>query len=1180
MQATPTCRIGAVSGSEMETVPIVMTPTVPHEKEKATEATRRLPLLAKCGKFAILKKATITSKKTELVSILKRPNGTDQSDMATLRTPNVDKVEKTEVASFLKKRTRGTAEKESRLAPNLKRQKSTAKVVSGAVREKSAFVLLERIPTSGSVNLKTGRLVAKEKSAVVPAEKKKVTGRKKLKCVIGQKKKYAIRPKGKAATVLAEKKTTSGPMKKKTANVPVQMADFQKTLELPFSSWKAIVEDLNVMRINNVLCDVSFAGTDYLKSETLFKGHAALLAANSKVFYKILVESRRRSTNTVIRIPNISTNALQIMVDFIYGVIPGDFNTNTTARNLLQKAADVLDVKSAHEYLSFFKVKATSDNVGTDSTSAHVDTAPGIISKGKKPLSQKGTIKRNNIDMACLKCGEHFKGNGELITHMQTSHDVGVRANISDDKPKLDVSSTNVTVFRCNHCSNIYISSTTLQEHVEASHPEHYTEDVQTESDGAAREDGDATLDTDKEVGTEEVSHREKRLCGPRGGRDYPKDRNLVVKPELKIRTRECRKVRQNGLRAIEKRHCSQCDETFYSRCTLHKHLWAVHKISQFGNVKGVSNGKFNCSFCSLSFDRRKLLRNHKRLDHYMTQQCPLCLKGYQMTFNLLVHMHNKHPGHEYFICILCGKNCESIQAVQTHFLELHDITASYPQLRGLKLLINPMNMKKFVNLHKAVGESSVQHVCEWGRTWFETHYTCSHCLLPHKTYAELESDVKRHLVTYAPLLAKLDQRSHECQLCGTLCGDRSELSEHLQGKHQWYMTCTACKIEFSEYDKFKEHCREDAMKIAQQLKDEYPSTSDVVKKMKLNIPCGPYSCVPCKEDFELDVFKFLMHNIFKHSQQWIMCSLCGHVVTTTARAKMHFAKHKIIIPYHQLRALKLVIFTANIKSITPLHTAVVNYNKDIITDWARRWLKSMFLCGYCNATFPLQTDLTQHIQGHIEEESEMLTMVDENIYECKLCDDTFDNQLELGKHELAKHNVGFKCDICGKMSYSYLNAILHRKQHSASRPFGCDECGKTFKQQNHLTNHLLIHTDIWNYACDVCGKRFKTEGSLRQHIKLMHNPNYVPKHECKYCGTRCHTITSLRLHLTKHTDERPHMCDVCGDYFKTERVVRKHLLRIHGVTPPPAVRGRPQTLMQIPEDEMEYRYSRSSSPE
>ena len=1022
------------------------------------------------------------------------------------------------------------------------------------------------------------------------------------------------------------------------------------------------------MRNTGVLCDVKVSGHDYLATKVLFKGHSALFAANSKVLYTLLAAKPKVPPNAMFQISTLDTLSLQMIVDYMYGVIPIDLRTNVARQELLKNAAEKLEVKSALEYLkSLSQVKdpvstnmstikhlqemltsehATNMELSTASPRATHFTIPVVKQEREsvEPMDdtsdmfhdfqlqsplQKSTPKRlqSNLSkdstpkklkpgakrcLSCLRCPRTFLVLADLIRHMQRSHSIQLHKNTvilnckhccklfwhkdalldhqkSCTKKSKEVGDSQIfSVFNCKHCNNIYIGASALQAHIEKCHTK----------PASPKSPSTKPIEDEKELGmkSEEDVEMSATSKSPSKLRDMPSDEK-EDEADIESPSENEQPLTENSIEnkqedvenspdnddvndideevsidryAIDRRSCSKCSMIFDTRYKLQSHLWNSHKITRYGNFEPDADGNFNCTFCSLSFPSSQKVYNHLDHFHIRAQNCALCVQRFDTAFSLLVHMHHEHPGHEYYMCCICGRKSSTVVQVLRHFTDLHGVSEPYSHLRGLKFVINPMNLPKVKPLHNAIIHSSATNIVEWGGTWLEEHFTCPHCNVAHKTAKELTADLVWHLDHEKSALLQLDGRSHECQLCGMLYNEQSGLTKHWETSHTEYMKCKHCDVNLFDYGMFTKHVRQHEMDIFESNNSNL-QTTELRGRRRRPVPCGPYGCLHCGKEFNTDAFKYLMHAIKHHGDKSAMCILCGRVVSSLAYMVGHLSTHNITVTVPQIRALKLAILPTNLRTITPLHTAHVNSTEDVVTDWASKWLISTYLCTYCNMSFPSQLELSSHIRSHLEQESEMLSVIDTRVYECDICNETFDRHRLLTRHRLAKHDKGYSCTICGKKFHASTNLQIHRRQHSVNRPHCCRHCGKTFKQSGHLSDHLRTHSDERNYSCEYCGNSFKMKGSLRQHVRRLHDPNYVKKFECDYCGDQFHTITALGVHSTTHSEERPHECIECGRTYKNIRTLRKHM-HVHGVemfraTAPPI--GRRPRMIQMTDEEI-----------
>ena len=92
----------------------------------------------------------------------------------------------------------------------------------------------------------------------------------------------------------------------------------------------------------------------------------------------------------------------------------------------------------------------------------------------------------------------------------------------------------------------------------------------------------------------------------------------------------------------------------------------------------------------------------------------------------------------------------------------------------------------------------------------------------------------------------------------------------------------------------------------------------------------------------------------------------------------------------------------------------------------------------------------------------------------------------------------------------------------SKEKPFRCGyrECNKSFKHLYNLEAHLVVHTGISRHECTHpgCNEYFGYYSVLKRHI------------------------------LTRHTIERPYVCDICNKLFSRSNNLMAHRRNVHSV--------------------------------
>ncbi|XP_065087040.1 zinc finger protein 236-like [Ochlerotatus camptorhynchus] len=170
--------------------------------------------------------------------------------------------------------------------------------------------------------------------------------------------------------------------------------------------------------------------------------------------------------------------------------------------------------------------------------------------------------------------------------------------------------------------------------------------------------------------------------------------------------------------------------------------------------------------------------------------------------------------------------------------------------------------------------------------------------------------------------------------------------------------------------------------------------------------------------------------------------------------------------------------------------------------------------------------------------------------------------------------NGVFKCGICAKELKSALNLYVHEQTHKTTR-LDCKICGKRFNRIGKLEHHTRKHhpesasdgvaspnsssstpvlNDFNNY-CVECEEFFTTTDELQSHMELNHRliddsnfPKGLKKSiGCPYCDETFEWPCLLKTHMTKHTGEKPFICERCNVSFRFVQSFYRHNRRVHG---------------------------------
>lgn len=208
---------------------------------------------------------------------------------------------------------------------------------------------------------------------------------------------------------------------------------------------------------------------------------------------------------------------------------------------------------------------------------------------------------------------------------------------------------------------------------------------------------------------------------------------------------------------------CTECSYTCGRAKFMRLHLLHEHNIS---------NRKFKCPDCELSFDQNCILKAHYTRKH--TNECPFtcsyCGKQYKVKGDLSNHVRLYHE-EKSLVCDICGKSCSNSNSLYTHKKRLH-YTPNY------KCLLCKRSMVTQENLDRHMISQHSRFVCE------ECGKTFSTKVILHRHIQSVHNNIKLHA----------------CEFCSRCFSRQSHLRQHLlihTGKRLF--ACDLCDKTFTQ---------------------------------------------------------------------------------------------------------------------------------------------------------------------------------------------------------------------------------------------------------------------------------------------------------------------------------------------------------------------------------------------
>ncbi|XP_067613633.1 zinc finger protein 271-like [Eurosta solidaginis] len=211
-------------------------------------------------------------------------------------------------------------------------------------------------------------------------------------------------------------------------------------------------------------------------------------------------------------------------------------------------------------------------------------------------------------------------------------------------------------------------------------------------------------------------------------------------------------------------------------------------------------------------------------------------------------------------------------------------------------------------------------------------------------------------------------------------------------------------------------------------------------------------------------------------------------------------------------------------------------------------------VCEYCKDIFTTQHLFLKHLRTH-----------NETIYECTECENSYETQTELKRHQkLAQHkgktilaksktitsnertqenelksnsnNTTINVAIDDNGQITSIDSDIKSTKHKATTSVQIDKKYKT--ERIEITKKGLPWTTTV-YRCLKCAKSYSSHYSVLRHHEQVHVGARVFK--CQHCSASFAHGNTLTYHMAKHTGIRNNKCDKCPKEF-----VHRHELTLH----------------------------------
>ncbi|XP_023597028.1 zinc finger protein 671 [Trichechus manatus latirostris] len=454
----------------------------------------------------------------------------------------------------------------------------------------------------------------------------------------------------------------------------------------------------------------------------------------------------------------------------------------------------------------------------------------------------------------------------------------------------------------------------------------------------------------------------------------------------------------------------------------------------------------------------------------------------------------------------------------------------------------------------------------------------CWHGVEEEETPSEQSVSVEGVSQIRTPMAGPCTQKTHHCDICGSILKDILHPAEHQGSKaRQKLYMCWACEKQFwfsanlSQHqkqhsgEKFikRDECRDPGKSCRVYMPEEtytyreggkdFPTTTGLLQpevphsgvKPHKNTQCGGTFCTgqrhckcsKCRKAFS-PKDSLVQHQRIHTLDRSYECSECGNFFSCNSNLVRHQKVHTGARPYICSKCGKAFNCKDTLVRHQRIHTGERPYecsecgklfsqSSDLFKHQTVHTGERPYECSECGKFFRQISGLTEHRRVH----------TGERLYQCGECAKFFSSKSNLIRHQEVHTGARpYVCNECGKEFNRKHTLILHKRIHTGEKPYVCSECGKAFSQSSHLIVHWRTHSS--DYECSKCEKAFSCTSKLIQHQKV--HTGEKP-YECNKCGKAFTQRPNLIRHWKVHTGERPYICSECGKEFN-----RKHTLVLH----------------------------------